>query len=172
MSNFLNKNMALNIKKINPAFFTIYSRAKSAGYSGRRWINGMTLIEIMVAISILSFIFIALIYSFPYGLSINKAAESATIASYLAQEKIEQLHSLGYDGISTGVIEAKHRLSDDPNSYLYDFQRETDIRYMNSNLQVESADQGMKRIIVTVYYFDSMAKSEKSLNISTLISEK
>jgi prepilin-type N-terminal cleavage/methylation domain-containing protein len=134
--------------------------------------QGLSLIEIMVAISILVIAFIALMYSYPFGLSINKGAENTTIASYLAQDKIEELHSLGYDNINTGIIEAKHRLSDDPSNYLYNFQRETEVRYVNGNLQVESADQGMKRISTTIFYFDAVSKTEKNYNITTLISQR
>lgn len=135
-------------------------------------LNGFALIEIMVAISILSLTFISLMYAFPFGTSVNKRANSATIASHLSQKKIEELRSLGYDNISEGTIEDKIRLSSDPSNYLYHFQRETIVYYVDNSLQVSISDIGMKLISVTVYYIDAASKTEKSYNISTLISQR
>jgi len=133
--------------------------------------TGFTLIETMVALFIFTMVFISLVYVFPRGLMINKTAENATKASYLAQSQLEYLNSLGYDGIGTGEIEAKHRLSVDPTSYLYAFQRQTDVYYIDSNLQDSTNDVGLKKIIVTVYYTNSFAKAEKTYTTTTLINQ-
>ncbi len=133
---------------------------------------GFSLVEIMVSISILSTVFISLMYSYPLGLSLNKNAENATIASYLAQGKLEELHSLGYDNINIGTIESKQRISTDPSNYLYYFQRETITEYVDSNLQTSITDQGLKKLLTTIYYTESSSKQEKSYNITTLISQR
>src|SRR3989338_2926422 len=93
--------------------------------------GGFTLIETMVSFFIFSMVFISLAYSFPQGLMINKTAENSTKASYLSQSQLEYLNSLNYADISTGVIEAKHRLSADPTSYLYFFQMQTEVQYVD-----------------------------------------
>lgn len=134
--------------------------------------QGFSLIEIMVAILILTVTFISLMYSFPFGLSITKGAENATIASYLAQDKIEELHSLGYDNIGVGTIEIKHQLSADPSSYLYSFQRKTVVDYVDGDLQTSVSDLGLKRISATIYYINAVSKTEKSYNMTTLISQR
>ncbi|MEA3464131.1 MAG: prepilin-type N-terminal cleavage/methylation domain-containing protein [Patescibacteria group bacterium] len=134
--------------------------------------QGLSLIEIMVALTILTIAFIGLMQAFPYGLSINKATEDITVASYLAQDKIEELHSLGYDNIATGTPETKHRLSDDQANYLYFYQRQTEVNYVDGNLSNSILDTGMKKISVTVYYTNALSKTEKSYNITTLISER
>lgn len=134
--------------------------------------SGFSLIEVMVAFSILAVAFIGLVQSFPFGASINKEAENATEASYLAQDKIEELSSLVYSDINVGTIEAEHRLSDDPNNYLYGYQRKTEVSYVNGDLNVVGADEGMKKISVTIYYTNSISKTEKSYNISTLKSDR
>jgi len=123
----------------------------------------------MVSFSILGVAFISLMQAFPTALNINKTAKNATNASYLAQAEIESLYSLGYDKIATGTIEIKHRLSADTKNYLYYFQRQTTVTNVNSNLQTVTNDSGLKKIYVTVYYTNSLSKTEKSYETSTLI---
>lgn len=131
----------------------------------------MSLIEVMVAFSILILVLIALAQTFPLALTINKTSENATKASYLAQAKLEELNSLGYENISVGAIEPKHRLSTDPTDYLYYFQRQTDISYLDGNLQPSFSATGLKKIFVTVYYTNSLFKTEKNYSTFTLISQ-
>lgn len=131
----------------------------------------MSLLEIMVSFSILVLVFIALTQSFPLALSINKTSENAAKASYLAQAKLEELNSLGYGNISSGTIEAKHRLSDAASDYLYYFQRQTDVSWVDGNLQASASDTGLKKITVTVFYTNALSKAEKSYSTFTLISQ-
>jgi len=133
---------------------------------------GLSIIEIMVAFSILVVAFIGLIQSFPFGLSINKAAENVTIASYLAQGKIEEIISSGYDNINVGLLEAKQRLSENPADYLYSYQRQTEVNYVDSDLVNSVDDTGMKKISVTIYYTNSISKTEKDYKIVTLITKR
>jgi len=137
-----------------------------------RQFSGFSLIEIMVALAILIIAFISLTQVFPFGLSINKEAENSTIASYLAQEKIEELFSLEYDNINLGTIETKHRLADDSASYLYYFQRQTAVSYVDGELNVVGEDMGIKKISVTIYFTNAISKTEKNYNITTLISKR
>jgi len=132
--------------------------------------KGMSLIEVMVSFSILIIILVSLAQAFPMALAINKTSENATKASYLAQAKLEELNSLGYDNLSVGAVEAKHRLSADPADYLYYFQRQTDISYVDGNLADSVADTGLKKISVTVYYTNALSKTEKNYSTVTLIS--
>ncbi len=134
--------------------------------------KGMTLLEIMVAFTIVTGSFISILQAFPMGLSLNKRSEMASVASYLAQEKIEELWSLGYEDTATGTVESKHPLGEGPDDYLYQFQRETVVNYVDDSLAATSSDAGMKRISTTIYYIDALDKNEKSYNITTLISQR
>ena len=131
----------------------------------------MSLLEVMVAFSILTLTFTALMQSFPYSLAINKTSENAAKAAYLAQAKLEELNSLGYGNISTGTIEAKHRLADNPTDYLYYFQRQTTVSFVDGNLADSASDLGLKKISVTVYYSNALSKVEKEYGTVTLISQ-
>ncbi|MDO8668070.1 MAG: prepilin-type N-terminal cleavage/methylation domain-containing protein [bacterium] len=153
-----------NTTDLNRRSLKILSTIKSS-------LTGFTLIETMVAFFIFSMVFISLAYSFPRGLMINKTAENSTKASYLAQSQLEHLYSLGYGDIATGVIEVKHKLSLDPASYLYYFQRQTQAQYVDGNLGISAADLGLKKITVTVYYINSFSKTEKTYVTTTLINQ-
>ncbi|MFA6106966.1 MAG: type II secretion system protein [Patescibacteria group bacterium] len=134
--------------------------------------KGITILEIMVSMMIVSLAFTGLMHSFPLGLAINREAENATLASFLAQSKIEELHSLGYEAVSPGTIEEKHRLSVNQENYLYNFQRETSVGFVDGNLAASGADTGLLKITVSVYYPDALSKKEKSYAVSTLIAQR
>ena len=132
----------------------------------------MSLIEIMVALLILMVAFIGLIQSFPFSQTIVKTAENSTKASSLAQNELERLLALNYDNIPTGAIEAKQRLAADPANYLYYFQRQTTVSYLDGNWQDSVSDTGLKKISITVYYTNSISKKENSYGISALASQR
>jgi len=130
--------------------------------------NGYSLIEIMVAIMIIGVCFIGLIQAFPFALKISNSAKNQTIASYIAQEKIEELYRLGYENFATGTIEVKHALGS-PGSKRAPFQRETIVQYIDRYFNEISEDQGMKKITTIVYYTDSISKNEKLYSLSTIL---
>jgi len=131
--------------------------------------TGMSLLEIMVAFSILVLVFIALTQALPMAAGINKTAENASKASYLAQQKLEELNSLGFDGAGAGAVEIKRRLSDNQENYLYYFQRQTDIVYLDDNFNQSAAETDLKKITITVYYANALSKSEKTYIIDALM---
>ena len=133
--------------------------------------QGLSLLEIIVALTIIFVAFLGLMQAFPFSLTINKTAENLTKAAFLAQAKIEQLRSLGYQDIDIGTIEEKHRLTENTGNYLYYFQRETTVNYVDGNLDDSITDLGIKKISTNVYYTNSLSKNEKVYNLTTLINE-
>ena len=128
--------------------------------------DGFSLIELMVAIVIIGTTFLGLIQAFPYALAVIKGAENKTKAAYIAQSEIEELYYTGYSNIATGTIEAKHTVASD----LGIFQRQTEVTAVDGDLNPATTDLGMKMIDVTVYYANGVTKSEKSLQVSTIMS--
>lgn len=133
--------------------------------------KGLSLIELIVAFSIIAIAFISLTQAFPFGLSVSKEAENKTIASYLAQSKIEELYSVGYSNISTGIIENTDHLSDNSSSYLYSYKRMATVSYVDESMAESVSDKGIKKISITVTYPSGGIGAEKTFIISTLISE-
>ena len=133
--------------------------------------TGMSFIEITVSILILSGIFVGIIQAFPYSMALIKFSENETKAGYLAQEKIEELYSFGYDNIATGTLEVKHRLGAS-GDYLYFFQRQTEVTCVDESLSDSIVETGLKKISVTMYYTNTIGKTEKSFTISTLLADR
>lgn len=133
--------------------------------------RGFSLVEMIIAMAVLSVAFFGLMRAFPLGISMNTSSKNETKASYLAQEKIENLFSQGYNNIATGTIESKHRLSGDPSEDLYYYQRETEVIWIDGDLNPTSSDSGMKRIDTTVYYPEGANKREQSFELNTIISK-
>lgn len=134
--------------------------------------QGFSLLEVIVALAILTMAFIGIAQSFPYGMSVNESAKGKTRASYLAQAKIEELYSKGYDNIATGTSESKVVLSTNPESYLNDFKRTTEVDYIDGSFNEVSNDTGLKKISVEVFYIDPVTKKEDDVSIYTLISKR
>ena len=56
--------------------------------------KGLSMLEVIVAFSVISIVFFGLMNIYPLGVSITGSAEEKTVAGFLAQEKIELLRSL------------------------------------------------------------------------------
>ncbi|MFH1226246.1 MAG: type II secretion system protein [bacterium] len=136
--------------------------------------QGITLIETIVAIAILSIAIFAIINIFPKGIQIIKTAERNTVAAFLAQEKIEELESLPYGDIPIGTIEEKQKMSNDPDNPFYYYQRETEIIYVDpdNGLAQSQTDLGIKQIKTTIYWFATTDNQEKTLSIYALRSQR
>lgn len=133
--------------------------------------EGLSLIEAILAIGIITIILLFTIQLFPFSLKLSKIGEQNTIAANLAQAKIEEIFSLGYENIGVGTIEAKHRLSNNPENPFYQYQRETQVEYVDGNLNNSNVDTGMKKINITIYW-KNFTNLEKKLSFKTLISKK
>ncbi|OGY43141.1 MAG: hypothetical protein A3J62_03515 [Candidatus Buchananbacteria bacterium RIFCSPHIGHO2_02_FULL_38_8] len=134
-------------------------------------VSGFTLIEATVAVVILVVGLMAVVQFFPFALKIIADSQSLNLASNLALSKIEEVRSVPYDNIATGVIEPKQRISNDPSNYLYKYQRETTVETVDSNLEVNGVDIGLKKITVTVYWQSKIGSQEKSTQMVTLLSD-
>lgn len=134
--------------------------------------KGITLIEAMITILVILIGIFSVAKIFPIAFKIDKSAEQATVAANLAQAEVENLFYLNYDNVLVGTLEAKHRLSEDPNNRLYNYQREVLVEYVDSNLQTSVTETGLKKITVNIYWNSPALNIEKSTQIISLISQK
>ena len=93
--------------------------------------QGITLLEAMITIVVIMIGVLTLANIFPIAFRVGESAQQATLATNLAQAKLEELFSLNYDNIAIGTIEVKGRLSANPSDYLYNYQRETLNQYFH-----------------------------------------
>ncbi|KKR21754.1 MAG: hypothetical protein UT48_C0004G0010 [Parcubacteria group bacterium GW2011_GWE2_39_37] len=129
--------------------------------------RGFSLLELITAFSILGLVTIALLQAFPFGLAANREAENNSVASYLAQQKIEDLGSVAYSDLNVGVIEPKNSIPNYPG-----FQRQSVVSYVDGNLNEIVSDLDLKKISTTVYYTSPQSQTEKIFNLTTLVSKK
>ncbi|NUM25170.1 MAG: hypothetical protein HUU49_00930 [Candidatus Buchananbacteria bacterium] len=133
--------------------------------------SGFTIIESTIAILILLVAIFGIMQFFPLGIKIIGDSQSQTMASNIALSKIEEIRSLNYEDISTGTIEAKNRVSSDPASPLYNFQRQTTVETVDNNFNSSASDVGLKKITVTVFWQSPVVLKEKSTEIQYIISD-
>ncbi len=131
--------------------------------------KAFTLIELMVAIFVLSIGILTVLAIFPLGIQVIKSSEMVTIGIQLSQEKIEEIISTPYEAISLGES-SEMALSPPFDSYW----RETRVSYVNPALDFQEVDtdKGIKKIEVTVFWKSPFKVIEKSIKLVTLISKR
>lgn len=134
--------------------------------------EGISMIEALMAIAVISIGILSVVSLFPLSLKVSRNAEQETIAANLMQAKIEEMFSIGYDNITIGTIEAKHRLSTDPANPFYLYQRQTVSEYVDANLNHSNSATGIKKITVTAYWISPRVNVEKNNSFIILISQK
>ena len=118
--------------------------------------QGFTIIEALVAMTMIAFLSIGIMQSFIFGLSIIKKTEQMDQALALAQDKIEELKAAKYDSYGMGCLECSGAgpLPLDLNGKK-NYARRTVVNYLDPNTLNNSAtDMGLKKIDVSVYYLD------------------
>lgn len=131
--------------------------------------HGFSLIESLVALTILVVGLYAVVALFPLTIKITGDARNETTATNAALSQIELIRSITYDSLPIGTYEVKHRLSTDPTNYLYAYQRETTVETVDQNLASSQTDIGLKKISVTVYWQSPITQAEKSISFTTLV---
>lgn len=133
--------------------------------------KGFTLIESTIAIVVLLVGLLAVMQFFPFSIQIIGDANNRTIASNLALSKLEEIKSQSYDDISTGTLEAKQVVSADSTSYLYNYQREAIVEFIDSNFDPSGSDVGLKKITVTVYWNSAVLNEEQGYSINSILAD-
>jgi prepilin-type N-terminal cleavage/methylation domain-containing protein len=133
--------------------------------------SGFSLIEGLVAISIAAVALLAIISAFPLVIKSNKRTEFESMASTYAKAKMETMLTTSYDEINTGTVEARIRLSADLQNPAYNFERQTVVQLVDSNLNQTVTDIGLKKIIITVYWKDILS-GNNTLTVTGLTAQK
>ncbi len=134
--------------------------------------KGFTLIEVLVAIFVLTVGIVAVLQAFPLGTYIQKSSQMTTVAIQLSQAKLEELISKSYDDslLFVGTTTESYGTVSGFSSY----KRTTRINYYdpNSPSQIPVADLGIKKIEITVFWKSPLGVAEKEAKIATLFSQK
>lgn len=147
-----------------------YPRQLSRQKQENRFLMGFTLIEIIIAIGILSVGIVLVLSLFPKGLLLGREAKDITVASNLAQEKIEEYILKNYDEITVGITESRQRVDSDSSSPFYIYEREVLADYLDTNLNVSMIDVEIKKITVNMYW--NHEGREKNIQLVRILNKK
>jgi len=129
--------------------------------------KSFSLIELLITIFILAIGIVGILSAFPLGGQLENSAKMATVATQLAQAKIEEIISKPYDDIRS---ETKQTLDSPFSAY----SRETEITYFNPDNPevIPTEDMGIKKIKVTVFWKSPLGASSKKVEIFSLIAKR
>lgn len=129
--------------------------------------KGFTFLEAMIAILVLTIGIVAVLQVFSLALSLEKSNQMRTQATFLSQEKTEEISSQAYGDIVTGT-----EIEDPLSSPFEKFSRETKISYLDANLQETTIDTGLKKIEVIVWWKSPLRIGEKNVKLVSLITKR
>ena len=131
--------------------------------------SGFTLIETLIAISILMIAVLSVIQLFPLGLKASTQAKNITVATNLAQAKMEEIISDDYDNLTIGTTTEPSLSTIDPD--FSNFTRVTVINYVNGDLAIVGQDFGLKKVEVYVGWTSPFSGENSTTSLITLINE-
>jgi len=142
-----------------------YERLKSVSRN-----EGFSLIELLVAIFILSVGIVASLYIFPTGTRIQKSSQMTSVAVQLSQAKMEEIISQSYSEIAVGTVDESYGFDPAFDSY----RRKTEISYFDPNnpSSPPGSDLGIKKVTVQVFWHSLLGVGEKELKLATLIAQR
>lgn len=128
---------------------------------------GFTLIESLVALSVIVIGLVVVLQIFPTGLSVEKSNQLETQAVLAAQEKVESLTALSFSELLVG------QTTENPlPSPLEKFSRTTKISFVDQNIQETGTATSLKKIEVIVAWKSPLKIGEKEIKITTLFADK
>ena len=131
--------------------------------------KALTLVEVSVAIFVFAVGLIAIARLFPVTSKTTMASKNISIASSLAQEKMEEALSKDYDEI---ISLTRQKESEDPNDPYYLYETQVDVVYVdpNNDLNESTTDQDIKKMTISVFWEES--GQEKNVIVNSLFSKK
>lgn len=135
----------------------------------KHFLSAFTMVEVVVAIGVLSMGVLAIVSFFAVSSSLTRLASDQSIASNLAQGYIDKELSLSYDESQVGQT-SPVQVSNDPDSPLSKFSEQTEISLINADLTESATDVGLKKIQVTIFYQEG--NQAKNVILATIKTKK
>jgi len=144
--------------------------------SGTNRVKGITLIETIIAVSILAVGIIGVLQAFPLGVHLAKTAQLSTVAVQLGQSKIEENISRYYSDVSVGNTLENYGQITGFNAFKRLTQincvRASDLSQVSCGYDPLSDPYPMKKIEVTVSWRSPLGVAEPNINLTTIIVRK
>ncbi|MFH1575354.1 MAG: prepilin-type N-terminal cleavage/methylation domain-containing protein [Candidatus Nealsonbacteria bacterium] len=138
--------------------------------------KGITLIETIIAVSILALGIVGVLQAFPLGAHLAKTAQMSTIAAELGQAKIEQELSGLYDDVPISNTTEDYDSITNFSAYKritqIDCVRASDLAAISCDYDLILDPSPMKKITVTVYWRSTLGLAEKNISLLSLMVKK
>ena len=119
--------------------------------------QGFTIVELLLAIAMFAIVVPALTVGITNLIVLNNRARDLALVNMLAQNKIEQLRSKGYNSVPTGTVSFTSELPATLGSP------------SNATYTVTNPSGGIKEIALSISYKDS--RTTRTLQYKTIVSE-
>jgi type II secretory pathway pseudopilin PulG len=136
---------------------------------------GLSLIEVMIAVLVLSFTVAAFGALYPMSMRLRTKSENVSQATLLAHQKIEQVRALPYASLTFTALRAANVIDASPTSSPYSF---TSVDNLTSTLPeatgtltLSTPATDLRKIDVTVSW-GGVVQNGNSVTVSTLIANK
>lgn len=138
--------------------------------------KGITLIETIIAVSILALGIVGVLQAFPLGAHLAKTAQMSTIATELGQAKIEEELSRSYSDIPVADTTEDYGSITDFTSYKritsVNCVRSSDLATVSCDYDPISDPSPLKKVEVAVYWRSTLGVVEKNISLMSLIVKK
>lgn len=131
--------------------------------------KSFTIIEIIVAIGIFGVGVLAIAGFFATSAQTVRVASHTSVASNLASGLVDEEFSKSYEELipATGT---RTKISSDPADPFYLFEKQINIKLIDSNLATSATDVGLKQIDCFIYWQEG--DNEKNVQMSTVKSRR
>ena len=139
-------------------------------------LTGFTLIEVLLAVFIVTIGIGGVMAVCPLGVQTAKSAQMASVGSYLAQEKLEELLSKPYNdpALAPGSALEDYGVITGFNPYKRESRvscvRPSDLAEVPCDYDLANDPTPMKKVQVEVFWRSFLLVAEKSVRLATLIS--
>ena len=138
--------------------------------------KGITLIETVMAVSILALGIVGVLQAFPLGAHLAKTAQMSTIATELGQAKIEQELSRSYNDLPVANTVEDYGSIPDFLAFKRITQvncvRASDLATVSCAYDLTNDPSPMKKVEVAVYWRSTLGLAEKNITLMSLIVDK
>lgn len=141
-----------------------YMKASSSSVNSEK---GMTLVEILVSIIILSIIIVSLLSMFVQSSQTNRVSKNMMDATYLAESQMEEINNMNTSAVSSSIdnlssqLVAKGYTQDNSCSYCYSLAKNG--HYVFVQLSNVSTDLG--KVIVRIYKDNKKTSQEAQMEL-------
>jgi prepilin-type N-terminal cleavage/methylation domain-containing protein len=137
--------------------------------------SGLSLIEVMIAVMVLSFAVATFAPLYPISMRMRSKGENVTRATTLAQQKIEQVRALPYTSLTFSRLQSNSVIDASPNSSPYSFTTvdglASKLPQGTGTLTLSNPATDLTRVDVTITW-GGLVQNGNNVTASTLIANK